>query len=159
MRPLGWQRLFVLWCLNADNPKFPAYFNPEQGTPLYGALRDHLERLFHHSVPSASDEYDSGLQILAAGLMTYGRLDMAEYIIFHLPSERIVTDHSAGRCAVFPYIVLKSILPLPEGASRFASWQSAEWVAGTIQGATRIATERDASPRSVAAYCRLTSTS
>jgi hypothetical protein len=134
MRSLGYHRLCVLWCINARNPKSPCYFNPPLDAPVYDAMREYLEHLFTRFSSGREATGDKTvLLIIAAGLMTYGRLDMAEFIISHLPSERFVTDHFAGRCVVLPYVIAGALLPLPEELGRMVSWYEVNWVAGIPQ--------------------------
>jgi hypothetical protein len=133
VEPLGYRRRCVLACLSAQNPKKPCYFNPPPDAPLHDALRDHLERLFvRFSSEEVARPYD--VLIFAAGLMTYGRLDMAEFIISNLLSKPFFTDHGAGRCVTLPYAFASALLPLPADLRNLASIHAVEWVAGTPAG-------------------------
>jgi hypothetical protein len=101
----------------------PAYFNPPAAARLPEALRDHLESLLARFAADA----DSRL-IFAAGLMTFGRLDMAEAVIQELPARPVVLDHGAGWCRMLPYRVAAVLLPLPERLR-----DPSEWVEGSPQ--------------------------
>lgn len=142
MSSLGYHRLNVLYCLSAHSPKSSCYFNPPPDVPVYDALRDHLERLFIHFSSGGPE----GVLIFAAGLATYGRLDMAEFIISNLRCEPFFTDHYAGKCVVLPYAIASALLPLPEKLRRMASYFAVEWAAGTPEAAalqTWFAANRD----------------
>jgi hypothetical protein len=118
MEPLGFHRNGVLYCLDAGNPnpRFGplTYFNPPPGTSLAEALQDHLEHLFVEAAKYKGPGAISAQLIPAAGLLTFGRLDMAEFIISNLPFERIVTDHGAGKFFTLPYAIAGVLLPMPE---------------------------------------------
>lgn len=123
MHPLGDLRCRILACMFADNPKVPAYFNPATDVPLKVALQQHLHRL----LSEFGSDTESRL-IFAAGLLTFGRLTMADVILQQLPDERIVLDHGAGWCRVLPYRVVATLLPVPEELS-----DPAQWIEGTPQ--------------------------
>src|SRR5262245_57819154 len=101
LRPLGELRCRVLACLMADNPRLPTHVDPPAGAPLADALQAHLTKLFADSGDDAAVR-----RIVAAGLLTFGRLDMAGVILRELPAAPVVTDHGAGWCALLPYRVV-----------------------------------------------------
>jgi hypothetical protein len=125
LRPLGELRCRVLACLMADNPRLPTHFDPPADAPLAEALLEHLSKL----LDAFADDTPTR-RLLAAGLLTYGRLDMAEVILSELPAAPVVTDHGAGWCALLPSGVVSELLPLPE-----ALHDPRRWVEGSTAAA------------------------
>lgn len=132
IEPLSIHRKRVLYCLSANNRKLSCYFDPPPGTPVADAMRGYLEHLFTEADKAGYTGYI--LLIPAAGLITFGRLDMAEFVISHLPPEPIRTDHGAGKCLVLPYAIVSVFLPVPHDLRRPGSLNDVDWVAGTPEG-------------------------
>jgi hypothetical protein len=123
LRPLGELRCRVLACMSAHNPRVPAYFDPPATRPLHDALRNHLQQLYSRY------ESDSVARLFpAAGLLTFGQLEMAEVVLQSLPAEAVRLDHGAGWCRLLPYRVVADLLPLPEELR-----DPVQWVEGTPQ--------------------------
>jgi len=112
MKPLGRWRCCVLDCLFASIPTFPHYFNPPSNSNLHQACLEYFESRFSEAIQDSNTEKDVGVAILAAGLFTFGRLDMAEVLLDNMVS-KYKTDHGAGRCVLLPMAILKDLLPLP----------------------------------------------
>jgi hypothetical protein len=131
IRGLGEVRCRILMCIGGENPGTPAYFNPPVGSSVSAAFHEHLLRLWR-------DADLLSAPLLAAGLVTYGRREAAEYLITHLPKERIRLDQGAGWCAAYPFQVLAMTLPVPEELSDPSRWtlgdpegeKLMEWFAG-----------------------------
>lgn len=71
---------------------------------------------------NASGPQFNGLAIVAAGLLTYGRLDMAGYILANLPPHRMEMDTFAGSGNVLAFRIAASLLPLPERLRSYMEW-------------------------------------
>ena len=102
IEPLNFHRKQVLFCLMADNRKLACYFDPPPGTPVAEAMRAYLERLF----AEAGKAGDTGYILLtsAAGLITFGRLDMAEFVIHICHQNRYAPTMAPGNawCCLMP---------------------------------------------------------
>ena len=132
MEPLSFHRKRVLDCMFAWDRRKTTYFNPPPETPLAGAMRDYLERLFAKGEKAGYAGY--ALLIPAAGLITFGRLDMAEFVLSHSPKEPIRLDHGAGWCVALPYVIVAAFLPVPYDLRRPGSKNTVDWVAGSPEG-------------------------
>jgi hypothetical protein len=119
---LGYFRGQVLACTMSDKPGLPQYFNPPEGTDLKAAFREHLEGLWARWLPEATGPQFNGMAVVAAGLLTYGRLDMAAYILDHLP-DHFVMEGFCNRTARY---VVAVVLPLP---AELCGWP--QWIAGS----------------------------
>jgi hypothetical protein len=121
---LGVWRCRVINCLGFDNPQLGHYFNPPPEADLAAAFRAHLQQLWAEYWPGASDNepISIGMAIIAAGLLTYGELPRVDYILNHVPPERIVLDHGCGWCALLAYRITAQLLPLPEEFTEYSSW-------------------------------------
>lgn len=62
------------------------------------------------------------MAVVAAGLLSYGRLDMAKYILDHLP-DHLVRN---GYCNLIARRIVAAVLPLPE---ELRGW--VQWIAGS----------------------------
>jgi hypothetical protein len=122
MQPLGFLRGQVLACTISDNPRLPQYFNPPDGADLNAAFQEYLEGLWTRWLPEATGPQFNGMAVIAAGLLSYGTLEMVEYILDHLP------DHFVrnGYCNLIARRVVVAVLPLPE---ELRGW--VQWIAGS----------------------------
>jgi hypothetical protein len=121
MRALGQLRCRVLACMFADNPRTLTHFDPPRSADLGEALRTHLQKWF-----SATEVSDDARLIIAAGLLTFGSLEAAGFILERLPTEQVTLDHGAGWCSLLPYEAAAALLPIPQ-----AIRNSRKWVEGT----------------------------
>lgn len=122
MGRLGLDRWRVVVCTWTHSPSSPHYFDPPEGADLDEAFREHLERLWALLLPGTSGPQWCGMAVVAAGLLSYGRLEMAGYVLDWLPDRFIrngICHHIARRIAA-------AVLPLPEG---LRDWEA--WIEGT----------------------------
>jgi hypothetical protein len=127
MEALGRFRCCALACLHPGNPQ--RHFNPPEGTELAGALREHLERLWQRWLPQATGPQFNSTAVIAAGFLTYGQLEMADYILANLPPRPIAVELGWGYCNLLAVQVLGALLPLPSELR----WGYAAWVEGTSE--------------------------
>jgi len=118
MQPLGWYRGQVLACTLSDNPWLPNYFDPPEGADLNAAFREHLERLWARWLPEATGPQFNGMAVVAAGLLSYGRLEMADYILGQLPPQPV----RGGYCNSLAVRLAKVLLPLPAELRECGTW-------------------------------------
>ena len=119
---LGYFRGQVLACTMSDQPGHPHYFNPPEGADLKSAFREHLEGLWARLLPEATGPQFNYMAVVAAGLLTYGRLDMVEYILDHLPDHFVIE----GFCNRTSRYILAVYLPWP---AELGGW--VQWIAGS----------------------------
>lgn len=113
MRSLGHLRLLILKCINAINPKLPGYFNPSSEADLFQECRRHFKKLYEQEAATANQSgANLGVAIFAAGLLTYGRLEMAEVVLENI-QPKYETDHGCGYCNLAPMLIFCTVLPLP----------------------------------------------
>jgi hypothetical protein len=128
MRSLGMLRCKVIICTASDNPKFSHYFDPPEEVDLAEALYAHLLALWE-DCQYPPEENGIGSSIIAAGLLTYGELDRIDYILEHVPRQRVVLDHGCGFCSILAVQTVASLLPLPKNLMDYYLW---------IQGSTEV---------------------
>jgi hypothetical protein len=128
MRPLGMLRCKVIRCTASDNPKFGHYFDPPEEVDLAEALYAHLLALWE-DCQYPPEGNGIGSSIIAAGLLTYGELDRIDYILEHVPRQRVVLDHGCGFCSILAVQTVASLLPLPKKLMDYYLW---------IQGSTEV---------------------
>lgn len=113
----------VLVCVGDCDPTLRERFNPAEPATLAHSLRQYLESVWARELPRAGGEPQfNGLAVVAAGLLTYGRLEMADYIAANVPPQRIKLDNGAGWCNVIAFRITAHMLPLPEHLRRYLEW-------------------------------------
>jgi len=122
MRALGEWRWGVLNCMwMVYDPKSSHYFNPSPEADLRLACLDFLETVWKEEwarvEATTSSGRDMGLATTAAGLLSYGRLEMADVILDNM-LPKYTTDHGCGWCNLLPMWVFDALLPLPDGICR-----------------------------------------
>jgi len=117
MHPLGTLRCRILVCMGADNPRSAAFFDPPADQSISKCLYQHLLRL-HQTF--ADDPYSR--IFVAAGLLSFGNLAVANEILHYLPRSPIVMDQAAGWCPLVPYEALATLLPVPEQYRNVKRW-------------------------------------
>jgi len=118
MASLDMVRGQVLCCTNCDNPKLSHYFNPPEGADLDAAFREHLEMLWTRWLPEETESQFCSTAIVAAGLLSYGDLRMAAYILQHLPN-RVFRN---GICLQVSRRAFVAILPVPKALRGWSQW-------------------------------------
>ena len=76
-------------------------------------IHEYLERLYDKWKHAPQDKPDIGIANIAAGLLTFGRLDMADVILENLPFDEYYTDHGAGKCFLIPMNIMAIYLRIP----------------------------------------------
>jgi hypothetical protein len=102
----------------SDNPRLPQYFDPPEGANLNVAFREHLELLWDRWLPEATGPQFTGMAVVAVGLLSYGRLEMVDYILGQLPPEPI----QGGYCNSLAVRFTKVLLPLPDELRECGTW-------------------------------------
>ena len=124
---LGYQRLRILECLNADSDNLPSSFKPGADEDIFAAFRAYVARM----VALWGADTDPLLRsLLGAARLLKGGLDGAEAILDALPAQPYKTDHGAGYCLVAPARTLAVVLPVPASLA-----DTSLWLAGSIQQA------------------------
>ena len=81
-------------------------------------LREHLEWLWGQWLPVQTELQFCSTAIVAAGIMSYGELGMAAYILDHLPDREFRNGyclHAARRAFV-------AIIPVPKALRDWSTW-------------------------------------
>jgi hypothetical protein len=97
-----------------ENPGQPWHFNPSIDADFNEVFRIHLERFWEERLPEATGNQFNGMANCAAGLLSYGRLEMVDYILDNLPPEKIEMVQGYGYCNLLAFQITIALLPLPE---------------------------------------------
>jgi hypothetical protein len=127
IQPLGYMRCRILSCTLGGSPRSSYYFNPTPDSDLVTEFFNYLQNLWKNYQTGKIKEADQsekyiGSCIVAAGLLTFGDLKMADYILSNLPSRRIELDHSCGYCLVIAVRVTAYLLPIPKEMPNSSLW-------------------------------------
>ena len=74
---------------------------PPEDANLDEVVLRHLEGIWQRELPRATGPQFNHLAVVAAGLLTFGRLERADYVLENLPPHRIEMDMFAGWGNVF----------------------------------------------------------
>ena len=122
LKPLGEFRWCVLACVGSFDRSLRQHFHPSEPSTLPESLRSYLDAYWAREQPSATGPQFNGLAIVAAGLLTFGRLEMADYILANMPPHRIKLDHGCGWCNVLAFRIAAALLPLPDELRAYMEW-------------------------------------
>jgi hypothetical protein len=119
MQSLGPWRWRVLLCtLSHWRAGSPLYFDPPQDADLHQECLLHFERLYEmEEARSNPPKPNVDMATVAAGLLTFGRLEMAEVVLENMLPE-FWTDHYCGWCNVLPMVIFDRLLPMSKGICR-----------------------------------------
>lgn len=131
LEPLGELRCRVLACMNADTGW--NYFNPPESADLNDELLRFLEGKWEQWLHEARGPQFNATAVVAAGLLTFGRLEMADYIVANLPPERIKLDHGCGWCNAVAPRIAASLLPLPDRLRAYMEWYEGSALADEVR--------------------------
>ena len=119
----GRLRCGVLQLLYVEKPGSPYHLPlPPEDANLDEVVLRHLEGIWQRELPRATGPQFNHLAVVAAGLLTFGRLEMADYVLENLPPHRIEMDMFAGWGNVFAFRVTAAVIPVPEPLRDHMHW-------------------------------------
>ena len=133
LKPLGEFRWRVLACVGSFDRGLRQHFHPSEPSALPESLRLYLDAVWAREQPTATGPQFNGLAVVAAGLLTYGRLEMADYVLANMPPHPIELDHGCGWCNVLAFRIAATLLPLPAHLRAYMEWFEGSPTAGEVR--------------------------